>query len=431
MKRKRILIVGGGLAGLSAAYFLGKQGQAVSVFEREKECGGLCRSIKKNGFTFDFGGHLLHFRRKDIFLLVKRLLKGNLLKHKRSAWVDTHQRLLPYPFQANLFGLPKNIAAECLQNFIEVNTNGQKTAKTNNFRDWIDSNFGKGIARHFMVPYNLKFWKMPLENLSYEWAERFVVLPSRKDVVEGAIGSRSNNLGYNSFFWYPKQGGIEELIKSFSGRVDDIFLNSEAAEIDLKNKAVRFKNGSKEKFDILVSTIPLPELGKIIKGLPKDILSEFRRLNWLSIYNINLGVKGNIRPGQHWIYFPRKDSSFFRVGFFNNFSSQLAPRGMSSLYAEASYLGGSAISKSRLATAIKKDLARAGILGKDNSTCCEYTNDIDYAYPIYDKNYRTARHRIFKFLSKNKVVSVGRYGGWQYLSMEDVILEAQATARSI
>ena len=112
-----ILIVGAGLAGLSAAYHL--SGLPYRLYEREQEVGGLCRSYKKDGFTFDYTGHLLHFRQAEIKALVETLLAGKLQKHARQSFIYSHRTYTEYPFQVNTFGLPPEVVRECLMGIIE------------------------------------------------------------------------------------------------------------------------------------------------------------------------------------------------------------------------------------------------------------------------------------------------------------------------
>lgn len=107
-----ILIVGAGLAGLSAAYHL--RGMPYKILEREREVGGLCRSYIKDGFTFDYTGHLLHFRQTAIKALVERLLPGRLQRHARKSYVYSHDTYTEYPFQVNTHGLPPEVVRECL-----------------------------------------------------------------------------------------------------------------------------------------------------------------------------------------------------------------------------------------------------------------------------------------------------------------------------
>ena len=112
MAKNKIIVLGAGLAGLSVAWHLQKKGIECLVFEKESEVGGLCRSKTIKGFTFDCDGHLLHFKHRHAFNLVKSLLGNNLTEHKRSSWVYFDSSYIPYPFQANLHGLPAKIAEE-------------------------------------------------------------------------------------------------------------------------------------------------------------------------------------------------------------------------------------------------------------------------------------------------------------------------------
>src|SRR2546425_10315410 len=99
-----IVILGGGLTGLSAAYHL--RPLRALVPEREREAGGLARTRVEAGFTFDCTGHLLHLRDPEIKGLVDRILPGAFATHERRALIHSKGVLTAYPFQANLHGLP-------------------------------------------------------------------------------------------------------------------------------------------------------------------------------------------------------------------------------------------------------------------------------------------------------------------------------------
>lgn len=423
---KRIIILGAGLTGLSAAWHLQKKGIECLLFEKEKVAGGLCRSSNISGFTFDYDGHTLHFKHRYSFDFVKRLLGNNLARHKRSAWIYYDGRYIPYPFQANLHRLPLPVLKECLLDFIAACA-APRRGETN-FYDWIVQTFGKGIARHFMIPYNSKFWTIPLQNLTCEWLDGFVPVPSLKELIGGSVGDNPKAFGYNAVFWYPKNGGIGQLPHALAGQVRNIFTGCRVTGVDFKKKEIEISNGMREKFDYLIYTIPLPELSRISKFLPRQMYSAVNKLKWNSILNLNLGIEGTPRHNKHWVYFPQEQFSFFRVGFFNNFSLGLSPAGKHSLYIEASYSKSRPIDKSGTLKSIIKDLNTVGILGKSDKVCCRHVNDIQYGYPIYDKNHSSARNLIEDYCLKNNVYLAGRYGSWRYMSMEDSLLDGKRVA---
>jgi protoporphyrinogen oxidase len=431
MGKKRVVILGAGLTGLSAAWHLQKNGAETLVFEKEPEAGGLCRSKKLGGFTFDYDGHLLHFKHRYTFELIKDLLKDNLSGHYKSSWIYSCGRYTRYPFQANLYGLPPSIIKECLMGFIEASQDGHKK-DTANFLAWINKTFGAGIARHFMVPYNTKFWTVPPEEMSCAWLDGFIPVPSLNQVIEGTIQENKKPLGYNAHFWYPKKGGISQVSSALSQGIKNIFYNSRIVQINPLKKQISIAGGNnKERYDYLISTLPLPEMPHLIKDLAAETQAPFKKLKWNSIFNLNIGIKADDESGRHWIYFPEKELSFFRIGFYNNFSSHLAPPGHTSLYIEVSYSPGQPINKADIICRIEADLKHTGILPSTEKICCRDANDIKYGYPIYDMHYNDAREKIIKYLLRKDIFGAGRYGSWRYFSMEDAILDGKEAAEKV
>jgi protoporphyrinogen oxidase len=427
MSRKKIIILGAGLAGLSAAWHLQKKKTECFIFEKESGVGGLCRSKKIKGFTFDCDGHLLHFRNKYTRKLVGKLLNGNLASHRRSAWINSFGIFSRYPFQVNLSALPEPIARECLLGFLKVCQSGPGTHPSN-LLQWINSTFGKGIARHFMVPYNEKFWTVPLNEMISIWTSNFVPQPKPSEVIKGYFAQNRHRFGYNATFWYPRHGGIGQLPQAFERQSGNISKNCRISAIDLHKKELDVAGNGRIKFDTLISTMPLPELLKIIRKLPGDISDMFKKLRWNSIFNLNLGIEGTCQEGRHWIYFPHKETVFFRVGFFHNFSNQASPRGMSSIYTETAYPQNKPLDKNKIVQKVINDLKASGILGKKNRVSVLDINDIKYGYPIYDKHYLRATSAIREFLLRNNIIACGRYGSWKYMSMEDAILDGKEAA---
>ncbi|MDP2940956.1 MAG: FAD-dependent oxidoreductase [Candidatus Omnitrophota bacterium] len=425
MHRKRIVILGAGLAGLSAGWHLQRKGIEPVLLEKEAQVGGLCRTKNVGAFHFDCDGHLLHFKRRDTFGLVKDLLAGNLKKHKRSAWVYACGRYIPYPFQANLHQLPLPVVKECLLGLARAAQDGFH--QEGNFRDWIYHHFGKGIARHFMVPYNTKFWTLPPERLSCEWLDGFVPLPTLSQMIAGSVEDAPQEFGYNSTFWYPEKGGINQLALALAAGLKNIYTNSEVTEIDLRAKKVRISGGESENYDYLISTLPLPELPRLVKNMPRKMRDLFAKLNWNSILNVNLGLDKRDGASRHWAYFPQREHCFFRAGFYHNFSPGCAPPGRGALYAEISYPREETPQKGNILARLEADLKNTGLLNGSRIIASDI-NEIKYGYPIYDLNYSRVREKIIRYLRQGQVIPCGRYGSWRYFSMEDSILDGKRVA---
>jgi len=424
-----IVILGAGLAGLSVAYHL-KDGY--SLYEQEPEPGGMARTIEQDGYKFDCDGHLLHFRHEYAFSLVSKLLNGNMASYKRDSWIYSKRCYTRYPFQANFYGLPKDVVRDCLVGLIEARNKNSgcdgKRKDRGNFERWIREVFGEGIARHFMLSYNRKFWAMDPSELTCEWLDGFVPVPQLEDVIEGAILSNTKSFGYNSTFWYPLRGGISEIVKGLLKGVQNLHVNKKVTAIDQHRKEVRFADGSVKAFEQLVTTLPLPELNGLLGALPGKVKDAFSKLRYTSIFVVNLGIKRDDITKRHWVYYPEEKIPFFRTGFPTNFSTDVAPPGRTSIYAEISYSGNKRLDQEKTSRDTIQHLKELGIVGQERTIETCVPMDIKYGYVIYDTDRTGAVETILNYLKGCKIHSVGRYGSWRYMSMEDVILEGRTAA---
>lgn len=437
---RHVVVLGGGLAGLSAAYHLGGQ---VPVYEAADVLGGLCASHRVDGYTFDLTGHLLHFRVPYCRELVAGLLQEELLHHHRKAWIHygtdaaTASRV-KYPFQANLHDLPADVRAECLDGFLAAveqwkadNSSAGGRTRSRNFREWILARFGAGIARHFMLPYNAKLWQYPLDKMSSAWIDSLVPQPNVDEVVKGAAGPPPREFGYNIDFAYPRTGGIGRLAEAFGRELGPLHLGMRAVRIDPERRVVHFGDGSETRYETLVTSIPLPVLLRLLDPCPAEIRALADQLRWNSIVNLNLGVDGQVDPSVHWMYFPDPAITFYRVGVASNFAPESAPPGKSSMYVEVSYRGEDPHTPDVLTERIIDDLLRVGLLERRGQVEVTDFNRLPYAYVIYDLAYTETTGRLHQYLEAADIHSIGRFGRWRYYSMEQTILDGKTCAEDI
>ncbi len=447
-----IVILGAGLAGLSTAYHLRRAGcRDFALHEREHRPGGLCRSETRDGFTFDSTGHFLHLRTPEAKRLASRLLGRQLATVVRSSWVFSQGVFTRYPFQTNTYGLPVETVKEVLIGYIQARCCGNcrlqiadcrsgpeicslKSEMPHNFERWVYETFGSGIAKHFMIPYNEKVWAIHPRFLTTDWLGRYVPPAPIEKVIEGALSDRAAGEGYNATFRYPRSGGIERLVRALAARLGNpksLHLDSEAVSVDVRRRRVEFADGSRADYQALVSTLPLPELVSRLRGAPDGVLAAAAKLRWASVFALNLGLRCDHTEGRQWVYVPERRFRFYRVGCFSNIASPMATPGHAAVWAEVSYPGGAGFQPVAARQQILDGLKEMGWLRSARDIAVEWPLVIPHAYVTYDAPRRRAVATILHYLERHAIHSIGRYGRWEYSSMEDALLQGRATAHQL
>lgn len=420
-----LVVLGAGLAGLSAAYHAGP---GARVFERDGRVGGECVTDVVRGYHFDRSGHLLHLRTPEAKRLVARLLPDCFRRVARDARIHLRDRDVRYPFQANLYGLSQEMKAQGLRDYLEAVTTPSRPPR--NFSEWTRASFGATVAGMFFEPYNRKLWTVEPKALTLEWMGGYVPKPDLPTVIRGAFADVPGGGGYNASFLYPKGGGIEVLARALAAHAPGLALNAEAVRVDPRRRTADIRGIGRVAWKRLISTLPLPSLVARLEQPPERVREAARRLQSNSVLVVNLGVRRARLHPAHWLYFPEPEYVFYRVGFPTNFG-RVAPAGRSALYAEVALPAGTGWDRRRaLAARVRRDLRRAGLLRPDDVVEAEQLQYIPYAYVIFDREHRAARKTIMDYLERCGIQSVGRWGGWEYSAMEDALLAgARAAAR--
>lgn len=422
MEQQEVIILGAGLTGLSTAIHLKIP---YKIYEKNSYAGGLCITHENDGFKFDLTGHLLHFSNPEWKKFVFSILEKEPIELSRKSQIYTFDSFHPYPFQINMSGLPKPVVYECLHEYIKswhqrkIDQMDNVEKDELNFSQFIEYYLGKGIAKYFMEPYNQKLWGIDLKEMSSLWTGRFVPRPELEDVLSGSLGIKVHQVGYNAKFYYPQEG-IGVLPSLMAKRVKNINFNSNIKQINWKEKTITFEDNTTVSYKGLISTMPLPELLKILKPLPPDSVSNsLKNLRATSLYYLDVALKKTMENDTHWIYVPDLSIPFYRVGVYSNFSQYLTPPGHSSLYIELASRKDPDMTV--LIPEVEKQLINMKIISDKNQILFVKPRKIHYAYVIYDMNYKKDVPLIHNFLNENNIYSCGRYGRWEYSSMEEAL----------
>ncbi|HEY2030059.1 MAG TPA: FAD-dependent oxidoreductase [Myxococcales bacterium] len=425
----RTLIVGGGLAGLSCARELG---QSALLVEAENRLGGLCRTDVVSGFSFDWTGHWLHARDPSMKALIQGAwLEGNLLEVQRRALVYSEGVWTGFPYQFNLHGLPTETIEECLVGFVEatIGPSGQELRERPllNAAEFIQRHLGPGLGRKFMFPYNEKLFTVPCEELSPEWGGRFIPKPTLREIVRGAVGRPKEDAGYNATFWYPREGGIESLVRGIERDLrGEVRTGTRIERLDLQAKRARLSGGEEVAYDRLVWTAPLPKAVELAADAPAEVREAAARLRAVSVTVVEVGAKDAGGERFHWAYFPEKRFAFYRIGSPSEVNPALAPRGFRSFAVEFSHRGPS--DTQRMIAQALAGLEECGLVEEAQVELVR-ARTIPVAYVLFDHAHAQARAAVSEHLRKHSVVPAGRYGNWEYSSMEDALLSGRAAAR--
>ena len=424
----KILIVGAGLTGLSAAYHL--QNTDYLIFEKEDRVGGLCRSEVIDGFTFDYAIHILYSKDEYASKLVKEvLLKDNFNSQIRKSWIYSKGTYTEYPFQVHTYGLPVEVIKACIMGLIEAKYEHFDEPK--NFAEWIYRTFGEGIAKHFMIPYNKKQWAIELELMGYNWIAERVPMPKVEEVLDGALRQPQKKFGPNAEFWYPKQGGIEALPRGFLPYVKNIELNSEITMISVDRKEIEINGKETVKYEKLISTLPLPVVINLLDRAPQKIMEAAANLEYNTIYAVNLGIDRENLSDFHWVYYPEDDYIFHRISFPMNLAESNAPEGKSSITAEISCSKYKPVCCDSLIEDTIHDLKKAEVLKDEYEIIVKDIRTLRPAYVIYDLDHRKNVNLIHGFLKENAIFPCGRFGEWEYLNMDVSIWSGKKIAEEI
>jgi protoporphyrinogen oxidase len=417
-----VVILGAGAAGLGAALTLRELGAGFAILERDDAPGGLARTDLVDGFSFDRTGHVLHFRLPQVERRLQAL-DVPLQRIERRAAVLLGERQIPYPFQYNLWALGSRALARSI---VEDMRAARPPVEGASFGELLLSAWGARSVSLFFRPYNEKLWGRTLEELPGDCAGRF--LPrANLDLAERGATGRTDVPGYNGTFLYPASGRLGDLMTSLAQPIRaGLHCGVAVTAIDLTRRRLRTSDGATIDYDLLISTIPLADLVRIA-GVPAPAPDLFAAT---SVLNVRVGLRGSLRTPYHWVYVADADVPFHRIGFPRNVNPLTSPEGCVSVSVEYTIPArGDRLSSSAVASAALDFLCRRGLIEIDERLFDEELL-ITPAYVVHRARGRSAFATLARTLREHGVVLAGRFGTWDYLSIEESFESGVRAARA-
>lgn len=403
------------MAGLGAAYKLRNEGVSCRIYDKESDYGGHTRSYRfDNGFVFDDGPHISFTRDKRIQDLLAEnvdgefeVLQAKVNNHWKGHWIK-------HPAQCNLNGLPPELVAKILEDFVEAKYGEEREIM--NYRDWLYAGFGETFSLTFPMEYGLKYHTTGAENMTTDWLGPRIYQPNLSEVFMGALSDVTADVHYVDHFRYPSRNGFVSYLNRFAEE-SDIALDHEVISIDPSSRRVTFSNGSEVEYEGLISSIALPRLIPLIRGAPDDVSAAAERLACTQCVMVNVGVAREDISEATWTYFYDRDYIFTRLSFPHLMSPHNVPQGTSSLQAEIYFSDKYRPLDRRPEECIEpvlRDLQRCGILREDDTILHTNVHVTPFANVIFDLDRPKALSLVHGYLDDVGIGYCGRYGEWAY-----------------
>lgn len=404
------VILGAGIAGISAAYHLKQKGESSVIFEKDNDWGGLCGFFEIDGFRFDRFVHFTFAKDEKIAELFAK--SSPLYAHPPVSYNYWRGCWLKHPAQNNLAPLPIEEKVKIIDSF--VNRPRKDVAEISDYAEWLSVQYGDYFAENFPFAYTRKYWGVEAKQLETKWVGNRLHVSPLPEVLRGAFAEQQENFYYTKFMNYPKKGGFRSIMNECRKGLD-IRLNKKAVRIDTAAKQVEFADGTVENYDNLISSLPLPEIIKMISDVPENVQNAAKQLRWTCGYQVSLGFNRPDVAKYLWFYIYDEDVPPARVYSPNLKSPDNAPDGCSSLQAEIFFANGAKV--------VDKNIILQKTVEKLKEICQFNDSDVvvkdirfePYANIIFTPEIYESRKVVREWLQAQGIKTIGRFGKWDYL----------------
>ena len=418
-----VLILGGGIAGLSAAWTAREHGLSARVLEAGPRPGGILDSFVVDGFRFDNGVHLSFASEPEVRAIFDRTPYE---EHEAVSLCWDGGVWLRHPVQNNLHPLPVEEKVRLIEGLVQ-----QQPGEIANYRDWLVYQYGGPIAARWPLVYTEKYWTVPAEQLGTDWIGQRMRRADLREVLVGAMAERAPNTYYISRMRYPKRGGyrafIEPMIEGAS-----VECGKRVVAVDPKAHTVGLEDGETVVYRNLISTLPLPKLVAMMAGVPEPVRADAATLFATTVDLISVALRGTEVAPSLWFYIYDQDILAARVYSPSRKSADNAPPGCCSLQFEI-YASVRRTLQADIATMTENCLMAMERMGLARRSDVIFTHHkhLPFGNVVFDLGMEERRDRVRRWVEGQGIEVAGRFGEWAYLWSNQSLLSGRRAAESI
>ncbi len=450
---RKILIIGGGPAGLTASYQLSKAGVKSIVLEKDQLLGGLSRTINYKNYYFDIGGHRFFTKIKEVEDMWKEVLADDFLPRKRLSRIYYNKKFFYYPLRAfnALFGLGLLNSFLIISSYLRAKISPSK--REENFEQWVSKRFGKRLFNIFFKTYTEKVWGIPCTEIRAEWASQRIKGLSLITALKNAL-LKSKNRGTDKkgviktlieAFHYPKFGpGMmwKEVAERLESHGSDVWTGTEVMGIHWSKDRVKALDVKRDgKAEVIqgtdfISSMPLREvIQKFKPAVPDEVLEAANNLRYRDFLTVALIInKPDLFP-DNWIYIHDPNVKVGRIQNFKNWSPYMVPdQEKTCLGLEYFCFQGDSLWNSPDDQLIKLGIKELETLGfiKPEDVVDGTVVRVPKAYPIYDAASQESLRIVRRFLDRFRNFQlIGRNGQHKYNNQDHSMLTAMRAADNV
>ena len=431
------LVLGGGPAGLTAGYLLGKAGARAVVLEAEDQVGGLAKTVCVDGYRFDLGGHRFFTKSTEVDELWHEVLGDEFLLRPRMSRIYWNKRYLDYPLRGPdvVRKLGPVELSRCMASYVRAASRRDKV--DDSFEDWVSNRFGRRLFELFFKSYTEKLWGVPTTEIRAEWAAQRIKGLSFFSAAKAAFfGNKGNKVkSLISEFHYPRFGP-GQMWEAMSDAIEEeggvVRLSAPVDRLELAGERVVEVEAGGISYtlpDAVISSLPLRTVVELTSPAPPDdVRAAARGLRYRDFLTVALVVDGRDLFPDNWIYIHEPGVRVGRIQNYRSWSPWMVPDpDKACVGLEYFCFAGDDLWTMDDDALVELAAAELEQLGLASRSKVErgFVTRVPKAYPIYDTDYAARVATIRRWLDGiDNLQQVGRNGLHRYNNSDHSMLTA-------